>query len=83
VATVTPRSDTTAIETHLEPQRLALNDWIRATHVFDGVIDFDKVVRDPLDPHQLAPVYDSGDHVHPNILGLKAMADSVDLSRLA
>jgi hypothetical protein len=37
---------------------------------------------DPLDPHQLAPVYDGGDHVHPNILGLKAMADSVDLSRL-
>lgn len=82
VGTITPRSDSTALEVPLEAQRLAVNRWIRGNHVFDGVVDFDKVVRDPIAPGRLAPLYDSGDGVHPNILGLQAMAASVDLARL-
>lgn len=82
VATITPRSDLTAFEVGTEPQREAVNHWIRTSHAFDGVFDFDRVVRDPLDHHQLAAVFDSGDHVHPNLLGLKAMADSINLALL-
>jgi lysophospholipase L1-like esterase len=36
-----------------EAQRQALNQWIRASHAFDGVIDFDKAVRDKADPTRL------------------------------
>jgi lysophospholipase L1-like esterase len=41
--------------------------------VFDGVIDFDMVTRDPSQPNRLLPLYDSGDHLHPSDAGYKAM----------
>lgn len=56
------------------------NEWVRTSHVFDGVIDFDKATSDPQAPETMLPAYDSGDHVHPNDAGYKAMADAVDLS---
>lgn len=65
-----------------EVQRQALNDWIRSTDVFDGVVDFDAALRDPQDPTRLLPPYDSGDHLHPSDAGYEAMADTVDLHRL-
>ena len=34
---------------------------------------------DPLAPDHLAPRYDSGDHLHPNDAGFKAMAGAIDL----
>ena len=63
-----------------EATRQALNDWIRTTPIFDGVIDFDRVMRDPEHPSQMLPKYDSGDSVHPNDVGYAAMADAIDLS---
>jgi lysophospholipase L1-like esterase len=33
-----------------EAKRVAVNEWIRNSGAFDGVIDFDAVVRDPSDP---------------------------------
>lgn len=62
-----------------ETKRETVNNWIRTSGEFDGVIDFDRVLRDPDDPAQLLPKYDSGDHVHPTDAGYKAMADSIDL----
>jgi len=62
-----------------EKVREALNDWIRTTKELDGVIDFDKAARDPANPTQYLPAYDSGDHLHPNDAGMKAMAGSIDL----
>jgi lysophospholipase L1-like esterase len=62
-----------------EKTRNDLNDWIRTTKVFDGVIDFDRVMRDPRYPIQMREEYNSGDFVHPNDRGYKAMADSIDL----
>ncbi|MBT9330141.1 SGNH/GDSL hydrolase family protein [Acidipila sp. 4G-K13] len=56
------------------------NDWVRTSHVFDGVVDFNKVIADPQAPQTMLPAYDSGDHVHPNDAGYKAMADAIDLS---
>ncbi|HET7616037.1 MAG TPA: SGNH/GDSL hydrolase family protein, partial [Bacillales bacterium] len=66
-----------------EKTREAVNDWIRSGGAFDGVIDFDKALRDPNHPLRLLPKYDSGDHLHPNDSGYKAMAEAVDLSMLA
>lgn len=63
-----------------EKTREAVNRWIRTSHAFDGVIDFDKALRDPNHPLRLAPKYDSGDHLHPNDAGCKAMADAIKLS---
>ena len=63
-----------------EAVREAFNQWIRTSPVLDGVIDFDKAVRDPQHPLQLAPEYDSGDHLHPNDAGYQAMANAIDLS---
>jgi lysophospholipase L1-like esterase len=62
-----------------EATRQALNKWIRTAGAFDGVIDFDAVVRDPDHPNQLLPKFASKDHLHPNDDGYKAMADSIDL----
>jgi lysophospholipase L1-like esterase len=62
--------------------RETVNAWIRTSGAFDGVIDFDKVMRDPSDPLRLNPAYDSGDHLHPDDAGYQAMADAVNLDML-
>jgi lysophospholipase L1-like esterase len=62
-----------------EQKRVAVNEWIRAGHAHDAVIDFDKATRDPGDPKRLLAAYDSCDHLHPNDAGYQAMADAVDL----
>lgn len=63
-----------------ETKRKAVNDWIRTGKAFDGVIDFDKAVRDPNHPDRMLPAYDSGDHLHPSDAGYQAMGEAVDLS---
>jgi lysophospholipase L1-like esterase len=65
-----------------EAQRQALNQWIRTSYAFDGVIDFDKAVRDPADPTRLLPAFDSGDHAHPNDAGYQTMANAIDLDAI-
>ncbi|MGD0481275.1 MAG: SGNH/GDSL hydrolase family protein [Terracidiphilus sp.] len=63
-----------------EKARSALNAWIRTSKLFDGLIDFDLITRDPQHPTQLLQQYNSGDYVHPNDTGYQAMADAIDLS---
>jgi lysophospholipase L1-like esterase len=63
-----------------EVMRKAVNQWIRTSQAFDGVIDFEKAVRDPANPDHMARAFDSGDHLHPKDDGYKAMADCIDLS---
>jgi lysophospholipase L1-like esterase len=65
-----------------ERTRIAVNTWIRSSGAFDGVIDFDAVVRDPNRPKSILPTYDKGDHLHPNDAGYQAMAESIDLGLL-
>jgi lysophospholipase L1-like esterase len=62
-----------------ESIRQAVNELIRHGGEFDDVIDFDLVLRDPSRPTRLLPLYDSGDHLHPNDAGYEAMANAVDL----
>lgn len=58
-----------------------VNDFIRHGGKFDGVIDFEKAVRDPAHPEALLPAYDyKNAHLHLNDAGYKAMVDGVDLS---
>lgn len=73
----------TPLEGHHSPAkdvvRQAVNARLRAGDVFDAVVDFDAVLRDPAHPSRLAPAFDSGDHLHPNDRGYRAMADAVDV----
>jgi lysophospholipase L1-like esterase len=63
-----------------EAKRQAVNRWIRTSGAFDGVIDFDRAVRDPANPAQLLPAYNSGNGVHLNDTGYEAMANAINLS---
>ncbi|KAJ1323537.1 GDSL-type esterase/lipase family protein [Microdochium nivale] len=63
-----------------EKTRQRLNKWIRESGRFDGLIDFDKTVRDPSAPEKLNPLYDVNDHLHLNPAGYKAMGEAVDLA---
>ncbi len=81
-ATLTPFEGTNSYDAEGEVIRLEVNKWIRATDAYDGIFDFDELLRDPAHPSKLQEVYDSGDHIHPSPVGYKAMADSIPLSRL-
>jgi lysophospholipase L1-like esterase len=50
--------------------------------MFDSVVDFDMLLRDPHDPQRLLPAYDSGDHLHPNAAAHRVMAGAVNLMAL-
>jgi lysophospholipase L1-like esterase len=63
-----------------EADRQRVNDWIRASGRFDGVIDFDALTRDPAATTRLAATVDGGDHLHPSAAGYKIMADAIDLA---
>jgi lysophospholipase L1-like esterase len=65
-----------------EAKREEVNHWILTSGAFDGVIDFARVVADPNHPDQLAHRYDSGDHLHPNDTGYRAMAAAINLGTL-
>lgn len=62
-----------------EADRQAINAFIRAPGNFDGVIDWDKALRDPARPTHLLAAYDN-DGLHPNMAGYKAMAEAIPLS---
>ncbi|MFD9303207.1 hypothetical protein ACFWCB_11165 [Streptomyces sp. NPDC060048] len=62
--------------------RAALNQWSRTTGAYDAVVDFGRVLANPLNPGQLLPAYAGGDGLHPNDAGYRAMADAVYLDSL-
>ncbi|UUU29732.1 SGNH/GDSL hydrolase family protein [Streptomyces sp. CA-210063] len=82
VATIAPCEGEARCTAAADAQRVAVNEWIRGNEEFDGVLDFDAVLRDPERPTRMLPLYDSGDHLHPGNAGLAALAESVDLSLL-
>lgn len=65
-----------------EVKRQAVNHYIRQASGVDGIIDFDRALRNPINPTAMLPLYDSGDHLHPSDAGHRAMADAVYLPML-
>jgi lysophospholipase L1-like esterase len=69
-----------------DSNRKALNDFIRTSGTFDGVIDFDKAVLDPqsggLKPEFVpeSTIGGPGDKLHPNRTGYLAMGQAIDLN---
>jgi lysophospholipase L1-like esterase len=78
-ATLTPFEGSLYWTPEGEAKRQALNEWIRTSRFYDGVIDFDAAVRDPNAPTRLQSQYDPGDHLHMNDAGYRAMADAIKL----
>jgi lysophospholipase L1-like esterase len=64
----------------VEADRRRINEWIRTSGAFDGVVDFDRATRDPAEPARLSAAVDGGDHLHPSAAGYEVMANAVDLA---
>jgi lysophospholipase L1-like esterase len=82
LATILPCSGEAFCPASVDAQRQVLNAWIRNNRDVDGVVDFDRVIQNPANPAAMNPVYDSGDHLHPNDVGYGAMAAAIDLAKL-
>jgi len=69
-----------------DQKREALNEFIRTSGLFDGVIDFDKATLDPqtgsLKPEFVpdSTIGHAGDKLHPNRAGYLAMGMTIDLA---
>jgi lysophospholipase L1-like esterase len=81
-AMITPFKDSFYWDAAAEKKRDTINNWIRTSGAFDGVVDFASVIADPYDPDIMNPIYDSGDHLHPNGAGYVAMGDAIKLGML-
>ena len=79
-ATLTPMGGLWLFNQQTEGMRLAVNEWIRNSGKYDAIVDFDAVTRDANAPSQLKAEYNSGDNIHPNDAGNKAMAAAIDIS---
>ena len=79
-ATLTPYMGAAYYTEDGETIRQALNQWIRTSNAYDAVVDFDKVTHDPDNVKQIRAAYNIRDHLHPNDVGYKAMADAIDIS---
>ena len=58
--------------------RNQVNDWIRGDAPFDGVLDFDAVVRDPSNHDLILPAFNCDD-IHPTARGYYEMGWSIPL----
>ena len=64
-----------------EKGRQMVNEWIRTSGEYDGVIDFDAATRDPEQPDRLNPAFlFENDWLHPNSIGYQKMGESIDLN---
>lgn len=81
-ATLTPFKNAYYWDPAAEQKRDTINTWIRTSATFDGFVDFARILADPYDPDIMNPIYDSGDHLHPNDAGLVAMGNAINLRML-
>ncbi|TCO21370.1 lysophospholipase L1-like esterase [Kribbella steppae] len=58
----------------LEMVRQQVNAGLRTGGIFDTLVDVDAALRDPADPARLRPDFTSGDGLHPNAAGARAIA---------
>lgn len=77
IGTLLPIYGWRTYESFRDELRCAVNEWIRHTPEIDGVIDFDRALRDRDNPAAFAPDYDSGDHLHPSESAYERMAAEV------
>lgn len=72
----------------VDAKRKALNQFLRTSKVFDGVVDFDAATLDDKTGETLpimqpnSSIGGPGDKIHPNRAGYAAMANAVDLDMI-
>nr|WP_202446799.1 SGNH/GDSL hydrolase family protein [Streptomyces sp. SID5468] len=76
-ATVLPFGGFPAWTPARERVRRQVNEFLRRSGEFDAVADFDRAVRDPRQPDRMDTAYDSGDHLHPDDAGMRALAGAI------
>ena len=79
-ATLTPFGGAGYFSEAGEAKRQAVNTWIRESGEYDGVIDFDQALRDPLEPTRMREDLHAGDWLHPNDTGYAVMASVINLA---
>jgi lysophospholipase L1-like esterase len=75
--TILPFKGNSYYNQYSEACRNSVNQWIRTKGNFDGCIDFDKAMRDPLDTTRLVSTYQN-DGLHPDAAGYTTMGESID-----
>jgi lysophospholipase L1-like esterase len=80
--TLTPFAGYQSWTPEREAIRQQVNRWIRTSRAFDGMLDFDKALRDPDTPDQLRASYDHGDHLHLSDAGRRKVAYTVPLKQV-
>jgi hypothetical protein len=82
-STLTPFQGASYWSAQKETGRAAINAFIRgAGSGCDGVVDQDTATHDPANPTTYLPAFNSGDSLHPNVAGLQAIAEAVNLGVL-
>lgn len=79
IGTITPLNGAVFSSAEKEKIRLTVNHWIRSSGEPDFVVDFERVLRAPGVDVRLRKDFDSGDHLHPNEAGYRAMGNAIDL----
>jgi lysophospholipase L1-like esterase len=80
LATMTSMSGSNGDSAAGEAQLAAYNQWVRGGGTgADGVFDFDNAIDAG---GAIKPVYDSGDHLHPNSAGAAALANVIAVGQL-
>lgn len=82
--TIIPRGSAAGFTAFMEQQRLAVNQWMRSTANFDGIIDFAELMKGAIVPangaEMIKPEFSCFDGIHPNDTGYRAMGDFIDLN---
>jgi lysophospholipase L1-like esterase len=63
-------------------RRQEINQFIRTSHLYDGVIDFEAAVKDPAHPMQLLASLKASDNLHLTDMGYQVLAGAVNLALL-
>ncbi len=64
-----------------EAARQKVNEWIRNSGEYDGLIDFDRAMSDPQQSDRLNPAFlFENDWLHPNADGYQTMGNCIDLN---
>lgn len=79
-ATILPYGGAGYFRPEGEAVRQKVNAWIRSGGGFDAVADLDAAIRDPAKPERMRAEWQSGDWLHPNDAGYRAMGDAFDLT---
>jgi len=73
-ATITPFKGNGWYSFYHEAARRDVNEWIRTSGAFDGVVDFDALLRDEADHERIRSEWHE-DGLHPNAAGYKVMGE--------